>query len=267
MYPKFAAGYFTGETSQWETADVVLSEVTHASGKAVPMHQHEAPYLSLLLDGAYRERGADFDIRYEPYTLVFHAAGTVHEDEMLGPCRFFAVNFLPRWERIIDELGGSPSHVFELHGGDPIWLALRLYREFLARGDSSEASVEALVYELCAYLAAHKIDDSHEPPWLAEIDRTIRERFHEPLDIAAIAAAAGVHPSHVCRVYRRFRGQTITDTLFGARVQHVARRLTESDEPLSVIAAEAGFADQSHMTRIFKRVTGYPPGKHRRYVQ
>jgi AraC family transcriptional regulator len=264
MYRKFPAGYFTGETTQWEIANVLLSEVRHSIRKAVPMHQHEAPYLSLLLEGAYRERGDDFDITYEPYTLVFHSAGTVHEDEMLASCRFFAVNLLPQWERVIEELGGSPAHVFELHGGDPIWLVLRLYREFLSRSDSSAASVEALVYEICALIARHKPDDSHEPAWLSHIDRAISERFHEPIEIAGMASEAGVHPSHLCRAFRRFRGHTITDALLGARVQHVARRLAESDEPLSTIASDAGFSDQSHMTRVFKRLTGEPPGEHRR---
>lgn len=267
MYRKFPAGYFTGETTQWEIAGVLLSEVRHSVGKAVPMHQHEAPYLSLLLEGAYQERGDDFDITYEPYTLVFHSAGTVHEDEMLGASRFFAVNLLPQWERVIEELGGSPAHVFELHGGDPIWLVLRLYREFLSRNDAAEVNVEALVYEICALIALQKHEDLHEPTWLREIDCTISERFHDPIDIAAMASAAGVHPSHLCRAFRRFRGHTITDALFAARVQHVARRLAESDEPLSTIASDAGFADQSHMTRVFKRVTGYPPGEHRRKVR
>jgi len=267
VYRKFPAGYFTGETSQWEIAGVLLTEVRHPAAKAVPLHEHQAPYLSLLLEGAYEERGDDFEIRYEPYTLVFHSAETVHEDEMLGPCKFFAVDLLPPWEAVIDELGGAPAHVFEMHGGDPIWLVLRLYREFLSRPEASRANVAALVYEICAHVAQRQSDDGHEPSWLAQVDGVVSERFSEPIDIAAIAAGVGIHPAHVCRAFRRFRGRTITDALLGARVQHVARRLAESDEPLSRIASDAGFSDQSHMTRVFKRLTGYPPGEHRRRVR
>ena len=29
-----------------------------------------------------------------------------------NPCRFFALNLLPQWKRVIDELGGAPAHVF-----------------------------------------------------------------------------------------------------------------------------------------------------------
>lgn len=259
----FPPGYYTGESETWETCNVLLTEVRHAAAKSVAEHQHEAPYFSLLLDGAYEERGDSFDLRYEPYTLVFHTARTLHRDRMLGPSRFFAVDLLPEWDAVIARLGGARAHVFELTGGDPVWLVLRLYREFLARPDVAESAVEALVYELCAHVAARSVEDLHEPRWLPVADTAVRERFRHPLDLAALASSAGVHPTHLCRTFRRFRGCTISDAMLGARIAYVARRLTESDESLAEIATEAGFTDQSHMTRIFKRLTGAPPGNHR----
>ena len=262
----FPAGYYTGETSSWETANVLLTEVRHTAGKSVAEHQHEAPYFSLLLEGAYEERGDGFDLRYEPYTLVFHSARTTHEDRMLGPCKFFAVDLLPYWETVIAEIGGTRAHVFELDGGDPVWLVLRLYREFLARADSGHAAVEALVFELCTHVAQRQSHDMDEPAWLAAADAAIRDGFREPLDLAALAANAGVHPTHLCRSFRRFRGHTISDAMIRARVQYVARRLADSGESLADIASDAGFTDQSHMTRIFKRIAGYPPGEHRNRV-
>lgn len=260
----FAAGYYTGETTTWQTSNALLTEVRHTAGKTVPAHQHDAPYFSLLLEGAYEERGDGFDLRYEPYTLVFHSAGTMHEDRMLGPCRFFAVDLLQRWETVITELGGVRAHVFELGGGDPVWLVLRLYREFLARTDVAESAVEVLIYELCAHVAQRSAEDSHEPAWLSKAEGLALERFREPLDLALLASNIGVHPTHLCRAFRRFRGHTISDAVIGARLQYVARRLTDTDDSLAEIAAQAGFTDQSHMTRAFKRFTGYPPGEHRR---
>lgn len=260
----FPAGYYTGESSTQEIAGVLLTEVRHALGKSVERHQHAASYFSLLLEGGYEERGDGFALHYEPYTLVFHAACTPHEDRMLGPCRFFAVDLLPRWESVIVELGGTAAHVFELAGGDPIWLVLRLYREFLAHSDAADSTVEALVYELCAHVVKRGVEDMHEPGWLAQADLAVRKGFRQPLDLSGIAARIGVHPTHLCRAFRRFRGYTISDAIVGARVQHVARRLAESDASLAAIASEAGFTDQSHMTRTFKRVTGAAPGDHRR---
>lgn len=262
----FPAGYYTGESSTWEIADVLLTEVRHAAAKSVDEHMHDASYFSLLLEGAYEERGDGFDLCYEPYTLVFHATHTPHQDRMLGACRFFAVDLLPRWEAVIAELGGARAHVFELAGGDPVWLVLRLYREFLARADAAPA-VEALTYELCAHVAGRPAEDQHEPVWLAQTDAAIREEFRQPLDLKVLAANAGVHPTHLCRSFRRFRGHTISDAVSGARVQYVARRLADSDVSLAEIAADAGFTDQSHMTHVFKRLTGSPPGDHRRVAR
>lgn len=258
----FPAGYYTGETTTWETAQVLLTEVRHAAGKSVDEHQHEAPYFSLLLEGAYEERGEGFELRYEPYTLVFHSAKTTHSDVMIGACRFFAVDLLPQWETVIAEIGGTRAHVFELDGGDPVWLVLRLYREFLARDDAAESTVEALVYELCAHVAKRATHDSDEPAWLSNADAAVRESFHQPFDLARLASDIGVHPTHLCRTFRRFRGHTISDAMARARVQYVARRLAESEDSLADVAVQAGFTDQSHMTRIFKRITGYPPGDH-----
>jgi AraC family transcriptional regulator len=263
----FPPGYYTGEINTWETCGAFLTEVRHTAPKSVALHQHEAPYFCLLLDGAYAERGDGFDLRYEPYTLVFHSAGTLHQDRILEPCRFFAVDLLPKWEEAIVGLGGTRAHGFELAGGDPVWLVLRLYREFLARPGAVESTVEALVYELCAHVAKRNVEEFREPLWLPAVDVVVREHFRQPLELASLASSIGIHPTHLCRAFRRFRGHTVSEAILAARVAYVARRLTESDESLTEIGAEAGFADQSHMTRIFKRITGYPPGEHRRRLQ
>lgn len=265
MFDVFPAGYFTGETTSWTSGGVILAEVRHVVGRAVPPHGHEAAYFSLLLEGSYSERAAEFNLVYEPYTLVFHAAGTQHEDE-IGErgCRFFSLALLDEWNGVIEELGGARAHVFELDGGDPVWIVLRLYREFAARHANAEGAVEDLIYQLCTHVVRRSPDDMQEPHWLQFVDGDVRESFREPIDLKAIAKRAGVHPAHLCRAYRRFRGRTISDALLGMRIQHVCRRLVEGDDSLSAIALESGFADQSHMTRVFTRVTGRPPGAHRR---
>lgn len=47
------------------------------------------------------------------------------------------------------------------------------------------------------------------------------------------------------------------------RVEHAARRIAGSDDPLVEIALETGFADQSHLSRVFKLHTGMLPGEFR----
>ena len=51
------------------------------------------------------------------------------------------------------------------------------------------------------------------------------------------------------------------------RLEWVAARLLSSEEPLASLALAAGFADQSHLTRAFKRYSGLTPRAYRRIRQ
>jgi AraC-like DNA-binding protein len=51
------------------------------------------------------------------------------------------------------------------------------------------------------------------------------------------------------------------------RVQNAKRLLTESESAISDIALACGFSDQSHLTKVFSKLMGAPPGAWRRAVK
>jgi AraC family transcriptional regulator len=256
-------GAFAGRTTSREIAGALLSDVRHTEAVSVALHSHEVPYFSLLLDGSYSERSQDFAVRYEPYTVVFHDALTEHSDAIAdGGCRMFFVELLAPW---IDIVAASvrPAHLFEMDGSAPAWLILRLHREFLSGDAASALTVESVLFELCDYLSDSTRSAAQEPAWVGEAEELFRTHLAERIDLSAVAQQIGVNPAHLCRTFRRFRRRTIGDYVVGLRVQFVCRKLLETRDSLTTIAVEAGFADQSHMTRIFKRITGVPPGVYR----
>jgi AraC family transcriptional regulator len=95
----------------------------------------------------------------------------------------------------------------------------------------------------------------------------LQSRFSTRLELREIADHVGVHPSHLCRAFHRYRNRTIGDYVLGLRMQFVCRTLIETSDSLSAISQAAGFTDQSHMTRIFKRVAGVSPGAYRRSLK
>ncbi len=258
-------GDFYGEAVSLRIADAVLSEVKHREARTVPAHRHEAAYFSLLLDGSYRETANGITIVYEPFTFVFHQARMQHTDS-IGPggCRMFMIELLSSWLNAVHDFGPLPAHLFELHGGEPGWLALRVYDEFLSGDAAAPLTVESLLFELCGHLAGRPQLDALEPEWLAGVETALQAGFAQGFDVANLAGVAGVSPAHLCKTFRRFRGRSMGDYIMGLRMQLVCRRLVEGSEPLSDIAAEAGFTDQSHMTHIFTRFVGEPPGAYRR---
>ena len=79
-----------------------------------------------------------------------------------------------------------------------------------------------------------------------------------------MAQAVERHPALVAQQFRRRFGVTVGEYVRCLRVEHVARRLIMSSEPLASLAVEAGFADQSHMQRVFKARMGLTPADYRR---
>jgi AraC-like DNA-binding protein len=91
----------------------------------------------------------------------------------------------------------------------------------------------------------------------------LRERVTDPPTLGELAAATGVGPFALMRAFRAETGLPPHAYLNQLRVRQ-ARRLLDRGVPPAQAAAEAGFADQAHLTRHFKRVVGVPPGAYQR---
>jgi len=85
----------------------------------------------------------------------------------------------------------------------------------------------------------------------------------EHVRIADLAAAAGVSVCHLVRQFTRYVGVPPHAYLIRRRLEHALRLLREGASPCTV-AYLAGFADQAHFTRQFRRAFGAPPGEYQR---
>ncbi len=91
-------------------------------------------------------------------------------------------------------------------------------------------------------------------------------RYNEEISIRQLASLAGLSPFHFIRVFAATMGIPPHAYLNQVRVRK-ARELLASGLPLAETAYETGFADQSHLTRHFKRILGITPGRYRNFVQ
>lgn len=94
------------------------------------------------------------------------------------------------------------------------------------------------------------------------------EEDDEILTVEDAAATIGVSPRTAQRLTRRFVGLTPLALIHRRRLQHAAHLLsTEPGTAVADIAAELGYADQSHLVRDFRKVLGFTPGGYRRTAQ
>jgi AraC family transcriptional regulator len=238
-----------------------LFETVHRRQTEVPVHEHEFPYLTLLINGKYREPFARGDSHFLPFSAVFHPTQTRHSGMVEDQgCRFFTLELEPSWLRKMEaEL--PQCSVFDWHGQRFLWLLLRLFREYRDEQVRFPLTMESLTLEVLAALAGNKDEDANQP---ASTWQHLREKMHdsyrEPLRIGDLASAAGVHPVYVARLFRRRTGLTPGEYLQRLRAQHACRLMQKPELSLCAVALDSGFCDQSHMNRVLLRFAQCSPG-------
>jgi AraC family transcriptional regulator len=92
----------------------------------------------------------------------------------------------------------------------------------------------------------------------------IRDHLADDLTLAELAGIANVSQSHFKVLFKRSTGVPVHEYVIRARVDYAVDLLLNDDAPLSEIALQAGFANQSHMALCMRRLTGKTPAALRR---
>jgi AraC family transcriptional regulator len=267
MSDSLQTGKFYGKTQRrFELGGVVLTEVAHARGRKLPCHTHESAYFGLLLAGSYAEKCAQRAAQYDPFTMGFHPPSLTHSDQV-GSCgsRMFCVEMRDAYLSQTRPFLTAPQFVPDLCASDVTWLGLRLYRSFASQ-TLGALELEELCGDMLERVSGSKMsEETARPAWLNRALELLHESFRESLTLEEIAASVSVHPIHLSRVFRKHYGCTMAEFMNRLRVQYACRALASGWSDLAVVASEAGFADQSHLGRIFKSCTGQTPGKFRSF--
>jgi AraC family transcriptional regulator len=257
--------FYSPVEARLRTEDVLRSELRQPCSRKVPRHQHELAYVTVVLDGDYLEgdRGKLEELR--PFTAVFNPSGVQHAT-VIGPsgASFFTIELR---EQHLRELGVRlpPQAKFDRGAGAMLWPGLRLYSAFKTQ-TSDPLVLESHVLELLGAIAGSASREKSTPWWLGRVKERMHEEFGDNIRMRDLAHDAGVHPVHLARVFRAQEGRTPGDYLQQLRVRAACHRLREPGYPLAAIAVECGFADQSHFTRVFRKLTETTPAQFRRAI-
>jgi AraC family transcriptional regulator len=101
-------------------------------------------------------------------------------------------------------------------------------------------------------------------PEIAALRGFVAERLGDGVRLADLARVVGLGVHHFCRVFRDTFGKSPHDYIASERLDRARELLFKTSKPVAEIAMLTGFADQSHLTRSFKRRFGAPPAQLRR---
>jgi AraC-like DNA-binding protein len=244
--------------SPWKGVYCTHIESGHRYGR----HWHATYGFGLVEHGAQSSASGRGKVEAYAGDVITTNPGEVHDGHPLGgPSR--------RWRIVYLEPAAMASVVgmesFEITR--PVIRDARLARALrqlfarLERAGSDVLACEEALVRACARLAdTHTTAGTREAPGDA---RQIRERLADDLlnapTLSELASMAGLSKYQVLRRFERAYGLPPHAWLLQQRAER-ARRLIEAGSSLAAAAASSGFADQSHLSRVFVRHFGFTPG-------
>lgn len=249
--------------------DLVLADMTYPAGLRLPRHVHERPYVCLIRRGTYSERYGRRSRSCGPAMVVYHPAGEHHCQEMHDcDVASFNVEIGPTWQHRMHEIGMAADQPAQFAGGRAEDICTSMLEELNHDDSDSTPAIENLFWELLDEIRSSTTPcpSAAAPAWLCQVRDLLDARMQEPLSPTAIAEEFGVHPMHLAATFRRHFGCSVGEYLRRQRVNAAGEMLRNPEMPLTRIAIETGFADQSHLTRTFKRLTGMTPGQYRTFL-
>ena len=246
-------------TSTWP---VTCEDFRAGTGYRFGTHTHEQPHVCFIIEGTLVERDGRRRRRMPAGAGRLSPAGDTHELAVGDgrPLRCLVLSIAPDGFDESDEtLRDGRRYVAGPGVSD---LARRLLAELRLLDDVSPIALEMLATEAAALGAGSPGSRvGPTPPWLEHVRDRVRDDLRLVPTLADLARDAGVSRAHLARTFRMRYGYTIGSFVRGQRLETARRLILHTELPLATVAYQAGFADQSHMTRLVRSRFGIPPGR------
>jgi AraC family transcriptional regulator len=270
MTAPIGIGKFVGAPVRARTFEgVSVAENAYAADLCVAAHAHDAPLLSLVLQGHATEIVGGRTRELGTQSLLYTPSYEIHGHRFLTPSRWLNIQVSTEWfARVGAGARLLPRASQLVRGGSSVNWASRLGAELREPDGVSEFAIEGALLLLLTDLSRLPVPgERRRPRWLHVVEDAIEASVAAPPSVGDLAALAGVHTSHLLRTFRRHHGSTVANYVRRRRIERARAEVATSKRPLSMIALDAGFSDQSHFTRVFRKTFGETPGQYLRSLR
>jgi len=261
----------------WTDAKVPIVEVrsTRQSSEVYKAHSHREFCVGVVTDGVTLTTVGEKKYALSPGFLVLIPPGVVHSCNPLeGSVRSYIMTYLDvRWcQSLQEELFGKQER-FSIPGpvllesaalfGSLVELASLLVSEALPLEKTEQLTQFAS--DLFTRTCDRAVTSSHTEPSgiIEEVKSYLEQRAELNLTLEELSATFRCNSYHLLRTFKKSVGLPPHAFMLNARIER-AKRLLLDGLSLATVAAETGFADQSHLHKTFRRIVAATP---RQYQQ
>lgn len=244
-------------------------------------HKNTFFEMVFVLDGKGTQFINQHQLPYAPDKLFLIFPSDKHSFEVKAASRFFFIRFndsylqalnrqwVEKLEFIFYNYNHRPGCILENIPDKPL---VRSMVEALLREQASvhphKEEVTTQIINTLITIAARNIalvlpetQDSRKKDISLALLNYIHVHIYEPqkLKAAVIAHHFNVAPTYISEYFKKKSGESLQQYITGYKLKLLEHRLQYTDMRMHEIAAELGFADESHLNRIFKKYRGLSP--------
>ena len=260
----------------WRNGVIAGLELFHGNflNYAFTRHSHSVIAFGALEAGVMRSWHRESTYTVGPGTVLMFNPGEVH-----APCpansKRWSFRMFYLQEKLLEQLYG-PLSAGNLRFSTPFSLDPNLGRRILSLHRELEGTIERIefdcrlleIFENVAqrYAEKDKVTPTNAAPQaVSRMREYIHAHAHDEVSLQTLADVARLSTYHALRSFRGTLGLPPHKYLLQVRIER-AKVLLQSGHAIADVAANMGFADQSHLTRHFKRIFGVPPAHSLRVV-
>lgn len=129
----------------------------------------------------------------------------------------------------------------------------------------SLARLKAWTTTVCGQISGYMSAEGKQVSSVVEkVQQYMLAHLDEEFSREKLAEQVYLNPAYLSRLFRRETGLSLTDYMVKLRMNKAKEKLESSNEKVSDIAFEVGYANFSHFSKLFKKTTGLTPQEYRK---
>ncbi|MGG6893981.1 AraC family ligand binding domain-containing protein [Rhizobium sp. BR 315] len=247
-----------------------IEAVKAETGHSFPKHTHDQFGIGLIEAGAQASLSGRGMVQAEAGDIISVNPNEVHDGMPIGESRAWSMLYFDPLviADLLKDIGEGrmgevefPSPV--IRNGELVAKFRALFSLLVGKSAPQDTLLrDGLLLSFAAAVMSEGAQSSRDitvPVAIGRARELIDDDPAAPFTLAELAGVCGLSHFQFLRAFSKATGLTPHAYLLQRRIQE-ARRLIAVGTPLAEAAFASGFADQSHMTRLFVRNFGLSPG-------